>query len=209
MLPLNPTANLVLDLLGVFVFALSGGLVAIRRGLDLFGILVLSGAAGLGGGVVRDVLLGLTPPAGVSDWRLVTTTLVAGLLTFFFHPRMPRISRVVRVLDAVGLAAFACVGTLKAIDAGATGMAAVFVGSVTAFGGGIIRDLLAGTVPEVLRRELYAVPAILGASVLAIGEATGHLGQALVWLVFSLVFAVRMLAVVLDLHAPYARKPER
>src|SRR6476660_4205896 len=105
--------QLILDLVGVFVFALSGGLVAVKKRLDLFGVLVLSGAAALGGGVMRDLLIGHFPPVCISDWRLVCAALVAGLVTFVYHPAVARISRVVRVLDAAGLAVFAIGGSLK------------------------------------------------------------------------------------------------
>ena len=98
----NPSAQLALDLVGVFVFALSGGLVAVKKRFDLFGVLVLACAAGLGGGILRDLLIGDIPPVGISDWRLLSAATVAGLVTFFFHPGVERITRFVRVLDAVG-----------------------------------------------------------------------------------------------------------
>ncbi len=194
--------QLALDLSGVFVFALSGGLAAVRRRLDLFGVLVLAGAAALGGGVLRDVLIGSLPPVGISDWRLVGTALLAGLVTFFFHPRITRISRVVRVLDAVGLAVFAVSGSVTALSAGAGPLAAVLVGGVTAVGGGVIRDLLAGQVPEVLLRELYALPALLGAAGIVAAEHWGILTPVVLWCCVALVFGIRMVAVILDLNAP-------
>ena len=118
MLTLDPNLQLALDLVGVFVFALSGGLVAVKKRLDLFGVLVLAAAAALGGGIMRDVLIGDMPPVGISDWRLVGAAAVAGLVTFLFHPGVERISRFVRVLDAAGLAIFAVGGSLKALGAG-------------------------------------------------------------------------------------------
>ena len=115
MLTLDPNLQLALDLVGVFVFALSGGLVAVKKRLDLFGVLVLAGAAALGGGVMRDMLIGARPrsasPTGGSWGR----PLVAGLVTFLYHPGVERISRFVRVLDAAGLAIFAIGGSLKAL----------------------------------------------------------------------------------------------
>jgi len=84
--------QLILDLVGVFVFALSGGLVAVKKRLDLFGVLVLAGAAALGGGVFRDVLIGVVPPVGLSDWRLIAAACIAGVVTFMFHPGVERIS---------------------------------------------------------------------------------------------------------------------
>jgi uncharacterized membrane protein YeiH len=194
--------QLILDLVGVFVFALSGGLVAVKKRLDLFGVLVLAGAAALGGGVFRDVLIGAVPPVGLSDWRLVAAACIAGVVTFMFHPGVERISRLVRVLDAAGLAVFAVAGALKALGVGAGPMTAVLVGGITAVGGGILRDVLAGQVPEVLRRELYAVPALLGAAIVVVAEHFGHLTASVVWGAVLIVFVVRMMAVLLDLNAP-------
>ena len=202
MLTFDPNLQLALDLVGVFAFALSGGLVAVKKRLDLFGVLVLAGAAALGGGVIRDVLIGHIPPVGVSDWRLLTSALVAGLVTFLYHPGVERISRFVRVLDAAGLAVFAIGGSLKALGAGMDPLTSVFVGGITAVGGGIVRDLLAGQVPEVLRREMYALPAILGSALIVTAHHFDAISPIVIWGCVALVFAVRMIAVVLDVHAP-------
>ncbi|MFM6852019.1 MAG: trimeric intracellular cation channel family protein [Terrabacter sp.] len=197
------SAQLALDLVGVFVFALSGGLVAVKKRFDLFGVLVLACAAALGGGIMRDLLIGSVPPVGISDWRLLTAAGLGGLVTFLFHPGVERVTRFVRVLDAAGLAAFAVAGSLKAVTtAGVSPVASVLVGVITAIGGGIVRDLLAGQVPEVLRRELYAVPAMLGAVIVVVAAQLGSLQDWVLWVSAGLVFAVRMVAVRLDLNAP-------
>jgi uncharacterized membrane protein YeiH len=202
MLTLDTHLQLVLDLVGVFAFALSGGLVAVRKRLDLFGVLVLAAAAALGGGVIRDVLIGRVPPVGVSDWRLLSCALAAGLVTFFFHPGVERIGRFVRVLDAAGLAVFAIGGSLTALGEGMDGVTSVLVGVVTAIGGGMIRDVLAGQVPEVLRREMYALPALLGSTLVVLAHHYDLINPVVVWGCVLLVFAVRIIAVVLDLNAP-------
>ena len=202
MLTFDPHLQLALDLVGVFAFALSGGLVAVKKRLDLFGVLVLSGAAALGGGVLRDVLIGDLPPVGISDWRLLTSALVAGLVTFLYHPGVERISRFVRVLDAAGLAVFAIGGSLKALGAGMDPLTSVIVGGITAVGGGIVRDVLAGQVPEVLRREMYALPALLGSALVVTAHHFDAVTPFVIWGCVALVFAVRMIAVVLDVHAP-------
>ena len=202
MLTFDPHLQLALDLVGVFAFALSGGLVAVKKRLDLFGVLVLAGAAALGGGVMRDVLIGVLPPVGISDWRLLTSALVAGLVTFLYHPGVERISRFVRVLDAAGLAVFAIGGSLKALGAGMDPLASVIVGGITAVGGGIVRDVLAGQVPEVLRREMYALPALLGSVLIVTAHRFDAANPFVIWGCVALVFAMRMVAVVLDVHAP-------
>ena len=108
----------VLDLAGVFVFALSGALVAVRARLDLFGTLVLAFATGLGGGLVRDVLLGDVPPPGLVEWRYLTAAALAGVATFLWHPAVARWENIILTLDAAGLALFCVTGALKASDAG-------------------------------------------------------------------------------------------
>jgi uncharacterized membrane protein YeiH len=196
-------AQLALDLVGVFVFALSGGLVAVKKRLDLFGVLVLASAAALGGGILRDLLIGDVPPVGIRDWRLLAAAGLGGLVTFIYHPEVERISRLVRVLDAAGLAAFAVGGSLKAVlEPSVSPIAAVLIGIITAVGGGVIRDLLAGQVPEVLRRELYAVPAALGAIIVVVAAELGSLSSPVLWGAAVLVFGVRLIAVRLDLNAP-------
>lgn len=202
MLTFDANLQLALDLVGIFAFALTGGLVAVKKGLDLFGVLVLAAAAALGGGVVRDVLIGDTPPVGISDWRLLGTAVLAGIITFLFHPGVARISKVVRVLDAAGLATFAIGGSLKALGAGVDPLAAVLVGGITAIGGGMVRDVLAGQVPEVLRREMYALPALFGSSLLVAAHHWDVISTPVIWGCVALVFAIRMAAVILDVHAP-------
>lgn len=202
MLTDHANLQLTLDLVGVFAFALSGGLVAVRKRLDIVGIIVLSLVAGLGGGVLRDLLIGAVPPVGVSDWRIMTAAACAGVLTFFLHPGVARISRVVRVLDALGLAVFAVSGALKAVGLDVAPVTCVVVGVVTAVGGGLLRDVIVGQVPEVLRRELYAVPALVGAFVVVVADHLHHLTSLVVWGAVVLVFAIRMTAVLLDLNAP-------
>jgi uncharacterized membrane protein YeiH len=203
-MPTNPVVSpLLLDILGAFAFGLSGGLVAVRKRLDLFGVLVLAGATALGGGVLRDLLIGAIPPVGISDWRLMVAPLTAGLLTFVAHPGVERLSRLVKVLDAFGLAVFAVGGALIALARpGIPPLAAVIVGTLTAVGGGALRDVLAGQVPEVLRRELYALPALLGSTIVVIAYEVGFISPFVVWGAAALVFGIRMVAIVLHLNAP-------
>ncbi len=197
----------VLDLTGIFVFALSGALVAVRKRLDVFGVLVLAGTTGLGGGFLRDVLIDATPPAALADWRYLLVPVVAGLLTFWFHPAVGRMERQVVVLDAFGLSLFCVAGALKSLDYGLGPLPAALMGMVTGIGGGLIRDVLAGRVPAVFRGELYATPALAGAAI-AVGLdrldqpfAVCALAGALVCLVW------RLLAVWRDWQAPLPSGP--
>jgi len=153
-----------LDLAGTFVFALSGALVAVRGRLDLFGTLVLACATGLGGGIVRDVLLGDVPPLALTDWWYVVAAALAGAATFLWHPALARWENLILTLDAAGLALFCVTGALKASDAGLGIVPAALLGMITATGGGIARDVLANRVPVVLEGGWYATPALVGAS---------------------------------------------
>ncbi|RYZ69828.1 MAG: trimeric intracellular cation channel family protein, partial [Lysobacteraceae bacterium] len=159
------TFVLILDLIGTFVFALSGATLAVRRRLDLFGVLVVSFAAATAGGISRDVLIGATPVAALSDWRYPAISLAAGAITFFWAPLIERLQYPVRMFDAMGLALFAVAGTQKALAFGLTPPMAAAMGMLTGIGGGIARDILLARVPLVLQAELYAVAALAGAAV--------------------------------------------
>jgi uncharacterized membrane protein YeiH len=163
------TTLVVLDLVGIFVFAISGALVAVRKDLDVFGVLVLAGTTGLGGGFLRDVLIDATPPTALADWRYLMVPVSAGLLTFWFHPALGRMERTVTIFDAFGLGLFCVTGALKALDYGLGPVPAALMGMVTGIGGGMARDVLASRVPAVFRGELYATPALAGAFVAVLG----------------------------------------
>jgi uncharacterized membrane protein YeiH len=161
---------IVLDLAGTFVFALSGALAGTKRGLDLFGVMVLSFAAGNSGGITRDLLIGAVPPGAVGDWRYLGVSLLAGLVTFYFSPLIVRMSNAVLVFDAAGLALFAVAGSSKALSFGLNPVMATVLGMVTGIGGGMVRDVLLAEVPTVLRADLYAVAALVAAAIVVIGH---------------------------------------
>ena len=200
-----PILLAALDFVGTFAFALSGALVATRRRLDLFGVLVLSFAAATAGGMVRDVLLGATPPVAIVDWRYLAVSSAAGLLTFYRHAAVERMRNPVQMFDAVGLALFAVLGAGKALAAGLGPVGAVMLGVLTGVGGGIVRDVLVAQVPHVLQRELYAIAALLGATVVVVGHALG-LPPAPTAIVGALLcFVVRWFAIRRGWHLPVAK----
>jgi len=139
------TLVLTLDLLGTFVFALSGAVAGVRRRLDLFGVLVLAFVAANSGGIVRDVLIGATPPAAIRDWRYLAASLLAGVLIFYWYPSIKRLRSPVLVFDAAGLALFCVAGAQKAIVFGLPPVMAALLGMLTGVGGGVARDVLPGT----------------------------------------------------------------
>lgn len=166
-------AVIALDLIGTFVFGLSGGMAGVRHRLDLFGVLVLAFAAATAGGIARDLMIGAIPPAPLADWRYVIVAVLAGLMAFFAPGLLDRVRSPVLVFDAVGLSVFAVSGTFKALAFGLNPVAAVLLGVLTGTGGGIARDMLVGRIPGVLRSELYAVAALAGASVVVAGDGLG------------------------------------
>ncbi len=162
------------DLLGTFVFALSGGVLAVRKQLDLFGVLVLSCAAAVSGGIVRDVMIGAHPPASLADWRYLVTAMLAGLVTFRWCALIERLRNPVQLFDAAGLALFAVLGTDKALAFGLAPFGSMLLGIITGIGGGIVRDLLVVRTPVVLQQtELYAMAALVGSGVVALAAAFG------------------------------------
>ncbi|HEU4829695.1 MAG TPA: TRIC cation channel family protein [Gemmatimonadales bacterium] len=198
-------ALVIFDLAGTFVFALSGAMAAIKHRLDLFGVLVLSFAAGNVGGITRDLLLGATPPPAISDWRYIGVSLLAGLITFAWSPIIDRLRSPVLVLDAAGLALFAVSGALKATAAGLNPAASILLGVLTGVGGGMLRDVLVSEVPAVLRGELYASAALAGAAtvvlarLLALPTPVGAISGA------TLCFILRYLAIRRGWRLPIAR----
>jgi len=198
---ITPDVLVALDFAGIFVFAISGGLVAVRKNLDVFGVLTLATITGLGGGFLRDVLIGDVPPAALADWHYLLVPFLAGLLCFRFHPTLGRMERVVTVFDAAGLGLFCVTGALKALAYGLGPVPAALLGMITGIGGGVARDVLAGRVPVVLRSELYATPALVGAAVTVVLQELSLPLAVVVTPGLVLCFGWRMLAVRRGWHA--------
>lgn len=162
-----------LDLVGTFVFAISGAVAAVNRRLDIFGILVLSFVAGNVGGIIRDLLIGAVPPAALVDGRYLLVSVLAGLITFFWYAGIDRLRNPVLLFDAAGLSLFAVAGAQKATEFGLNPEMAALLGMLTGVGGGMARDVLLAEIPQVLRSDLYAVAALAGASVVVVGDMLG------------------------------------
>jgi uncharacterized membrane protein YeiH len=193
------------DLGGTFVFALSGAIAGVKHRLDLFGVLVLSFAAGNSGGIARDLMIGAVPPAAINNWRYVAVSILAGLITFYWYRTINRLSSPVLVFDAAGLALFAVAGATKALTFHAGPVAATLLGMLTGIGGGMVRDVLVREIPTVLRTELYAVAALVGASVVVGGRAL-HLPASLAAITGAvLCFGLRFIAMRRGWQLPIAR----
>ncbi|GGY05629.1 trimeric intracellular cation channel family protein [Streptomyces anandii] len=202
----SPSVQHTLDLVGIFVFAISGALLAVRKNFDVFGMAVLAEVTALGGGLFRDVVIGAVPPAAFTDLGYFLTPLFATLVVFFLHPHVERIQRAVYVFDAAGLGLFCVSGTTKAYAYGLNLTASATMGLATAVGGGVLRDVLANEVPSLLRwdRDLYAVPAIVGATMVALCIDQDVLTPLTSGLAALTAFVLRLLAMRYHWRAPRA-----
>ncbi len=184
---------IALDLVGIFVMAITGALDGVKKHLDVFGVVVIAVVSALGGGLARDVLLGATPPAALQDWRYLVVPLPAALIAFRRSDRVVRAAEPLMVLDAIGLGLFAVAGTRKALDAGLSAIASIGIGIITAVGGGLIRDVLLREIPRTLRpSEPYALAALTGTLVVVAADGAGMPQSAAAMLGAAVVFVVRM-----------------
>lgn len=197
-----------IDLIGTFAFAISGATVGVRNRLDLFGVLVLSFAAATAGGITRDVMIGATPPVALANWHYLAVACLAGIITFYRYADIERMSNPVRIFDAVGLALFAIVGTLKALDHGLGPVGAVLLGMASGIGGGIVRDVLVARTPVVFQSDLYAIAAMLGAIVVVIGVALELPAVPVMMTSAAVCFGLRYMAIRYDWHLPVASDRE-
>jgi len=165
------TVLAVFDLAGTFVFALSGATKAVQHRLDFFGVLVLCFAAGNSGGISRDIMIGALPPAAIGDWGYIAVSMLAGVVTFFWYPLINRLNSPVLLFDAAGLGLFAVAGTQKALAFHAGPVAAILFGTLTGIGGGMVRNVLLREIPAVLRTDIYALAALVGAAIVVGGRA--------------------------------------
>jgi uncharacterized membrane protein YeiH len=199
------TFLVVFDLIGTFVFALSGATAAVKHRLDVFGILVLCFVTGNAGGITRDVMIGSIPPAAISEWCYVVVSILAGLIVFFGYPLINRLNSPVLLFDAAGLGLFCVAGADKALAFHAGPVAATLLGMVTGIGGGMVRDILLMEVPSVLRTDLYAVAALLGAAFTVVGQRFGMPLHLAAPIGAALCITLRLLALRYGWHLPVAR----
>jgi uncharacterized membrane protein YeiH len=198
------TGLLVADLIGVAVFAASGASAAVAKRLDLFGVAFVGFVAALGGGILRDLVIGAVPPLAFADWRYAVAAVLASLAVFWLHPQLSRLRRTVLLLDAAGLGLFTVTGTLKALDAGVPAVGACLIGMLTAIGGGLARDLLTGDIPAVLQRDIYAIVALAGAVAVTILWWLGQATPLPLGVTSVMITGVRLLALYRRWSAPIA-----
>ncbi|TDD04972.1 trimeric intracellular cation channel family protein [Nonomuraea deserti] len=200
-----PNVSEILDLAGIFVFALTGALMGVRKRLDVVGMAMLAEITALGGGVVRDLILNVRP-AAFQSVGYVLVPLVATVIVFYWHPHVTKVMPVILVLDAAGLGLFCAVGTAKAMEYGLSPLHATVLGITTAVGGGMLRDVLAGEIPTLLYdRQLYAVPALVGSATMAALSSYGLHGWPATLAAAVLAFGLRIVAMRRRWQAPLAR----
>lgn len=199
----EPPLLLALDLAGTFAFGLNGALTAVRAvRLDIVGVVTLGLITAVGGGALRDVLIGDIPPATFRDWRYFTLAIGGGLIAFALSKWLDRLETPITVLDAIGLSVFAVIGARKALEFGLGIAPAILLGTVTGVGGGTIRDAMVGQIPTVLRSELYAIPALVAAGITVATVQIGVYGLPAALAAAAVCFVIRMLGVRFGLNAP-------
>lgn len=197
-----------LELLGLFVFAVSGAMLAVRKGFELVGITSLALVTALGGGVLRDLVLGDAPPIAFRDVWYLVVPIVAAAIVFVFHGVVDRhLHRSVLVFDAMGLGLFSVTGAVKAAQYDTTAVGAVVLGVVTAIGGGIVRDVLANDPPQLFQPDsrLYAIPAAAGSAVIVVLIRNDVYVSAVAALVAAGVCGARLAALRWGWRAPMPR----
>lgn len=196
----------VLDLFGTLVFALTGAFKAVKYELDILGVLILSVFTGVGGGIIRDLILGQTPPGPFTDEKYFLLCLAGGLAVYFAAPRIARWWHWIKVGDAIGLGVFAAIGAAKGMEAGLGPIGTVMAGAITATGGGVIRDILVREMPAVIHADFYATAAALGSLVYFGLQTFGVSGDLSLGLAIGFTILLRLLALKFGFQLPKIRR---
>ena len=195
------------DLLAASVAAISGAQAARQQRLDLFGVYTVAYATACTGGIFRDLAIGAMPPVGLADWRYLACAVVAGSIVFWWGALLDRLKNSVLVFDAIGLGFYSVIGAQKALAYEANAVMAVLLGVATAVGGGVARDVLLNRVPAIMQTEIYALAALVGASIQVLGEFMGWSLFVTPWFAASIAIAIRLVSLRYGWHLPTARPP--
>ncbi|MDD4816574.1 MAG: trimeric intracellular cation channel family protein [Victivallaceae bacterium] len=194
----------IFDLFGTAVFAVTGAVRGVKAKFDLLGVVVLSCAVGVGGGMMRDAIIGATPAAALTSESYLILCIAAGVTVFFMSGKIMDSRHIITVCDAVGLGVFTVLGAAKGVNYDLAPVGVVLTGTLTAVGGGMLRDVLVGTVPEVLRRDFYATASLIGGVVYLFLIDTGLPHYANFLIVSFLVTAIRLTAFHYKIQLPRA-----
>jgi uncharacterized membrane protein YeiH len=199
------TLLIVLDLTGTSVFGLNGALTAMEaEQLDLVGVVTLGMITALGGGIVRDILIGSLPPATFRDWRYLAVAAASAVVAFLSRRFLRRLGHLINLFDAAGLSLFCVTGAAKAFAHGLGPLQSTILGAITGVGGGTIRDVVIRRVPTVLTSGLYAVPALVGAAITAVALNFDFYGTAVALAAAFVCFAIRLAGLRYNLNVPAA-----
>jgi uncharacterized membrane protein YeiH len=182
------------DVAAAAIAAVSGAQAARQRGLDVFGIYTVAYVTACSGGIFRDLAIGALPPVGLADWRYLACAVAAASVVLWAGAQLDRVRNSVLVFDALGLGFYSVIGAQKALAYGANAGMAVLLGVATAVGGGVARDVLLNRVPAILRTEIYALAALVGASIQVLGGFMGWSLFVTPWFAASVAIGIRLLA---------------
>jgi len=204
---MNPQYDIytILDLIGTFVFALSGAVAARQKGLDVFGIFSIAFTVACGGGIIRDLCIGAIPPAGLTNWLYLITVFAATVIVIGFYRIVNILNQPVLLFDALGLSVFAVSGARKAIVFDNNYEVALLLGTVTAVGGGVIRDILLNRIPVILKKEIYASAAMVGALLVVAGDYLHYTKEIVSATAIVVCFGLRFLGLHFHWNLPSFR----
>jgi len=195
----------LLDLTGTAAFAISGALAGVKKDMDIYGISVLSLVTAVGGGTIRDVLVGRIPPFIFKDYNYILISIICAVAVFFFYKKVERSFKLLLIMDAMGLGVFTVIGIKVGIEYHAGVIGSIFMGVMTGTFGGMIRDMLQGEIPLVLKKEVYASASLLGGIVYLILSYFSSHESINIFAGTIVVFVLRVLAIFKNWHLPRAR----
>ena len=215
---IDELVGLMFEMVGTVAFAISGAMVAIKKRVDVFGVVVLSAMTALGGGIVRDILIGHLPPTMFSDYRYVMVAVITSVIVFIiayifresYQKSEKTVDAIKNIFDALGLGVFTVMGAKVAIESGFTvnGILVVCLAVVTGVGGGLIRDVMLMEIPFVLKKRIYAVASILGGTAYHLMYIHGVNVRISSVIAVIVVFVVRILSTIFKLDLPKVKFPK-
>ncbi|MHC1691413.1 MAG: trimeric intracellular cation channel family protein [Sphaerochaetaceae bacterium] len=201
---LEPLIMYGFDIFGTMIFAITGAVRGVRSRLDFLGVLVMACTVGVGGGILRDLLLGATPVNAYMDETYLIVCIITGIMVFFMAPKVVGRWQIITICDAIGLGVFTALGVAKGQQYGVSHIGVVLSGVFTAVGGGVIRDIMVGTIPVVLMSDFYATASLIGGVVYLLLYSTGIPLYICVPLCAIVVTGLRLLAIHFHIHLPVA-----
>ena len=199
---MEPSITDIVDLAGTFIFSVTGAVKGVRKRLDIFGVTVLACCVGVGGGIIRDLIIGIHPVSALKNEYYLLLCIMSGVLIFATAKYWMRIRNIIQIGDAFGLGVFTFLGAQKAFEAGLGNTGIILSGVMTAIGGGIIRDVLSGTVPVVLKSDFYATASVIGGVLFGILVRCDVPLSVQFPIIAGIVTALRMLALHFKIQLP-------